>query len=293
MAKKINEKKTHDPQVGYDFDRQAIIVSAKPFIKWAGGKSALLPTLIKFFPPRISIRNYYEPFLGGGAVFFALQPPRAILCDSNRDLIELYQLVRDDVENLIGRLKLFYNDKDFYYRVREQDPSASSPLARAARFIFLNKTCYNGLYRVNSKGKFNVPFGRYTNPLICDAEGLRASSLALKNATLLNTDFEKAIEDAEAGDFIYFDPPYYPLNSTSSFTSYTSAGFGESEQIRLARVVKDLTVRGVNVMVSNSDSGTIRELYSGFRINEILASRAINCKANGRGKIPELVITNY
>lgn len=287
------DKKIHEHQFQFDFKTKQENFDAKPFIKWAGGKSGLLPSIHSLLPQNTSFNTYYEPFLGGGAVFFSLQPANAVLNDSNHDLIELYQIVRDDVENLIDHLKFHYNEMNYFYMVREQDPATLSPVERAARFIFLNKTCYNGLYRVNSKGKFNVPFGKYSNPLICDPVGLRSASLALSHTTLLNVDFETATSTACADDFVYFDPPYDPINSTSSFTSYTSSGFNSSEQYRLAENVKRLNDIGVKVMISNSDTPLIRDLYSHYQIIEVQAKRAINCKPGGRGKISELLIMNY
>lgn len=287
------DKKIHEQQIQFDFKTKQETFDAKPFIKWAGGKSGLLPSIHSLLPQNTSLNTYYEPFLGGGAVFFSLHPANAVLNDSNHDLIELYQIVRDDVENLIDHLKFHYNEMNYFYMVREQDPATLLPVERAARFIFLNKTCYNGLYRVNSKGKFNVPFGRYSNPLICDSEGLRSASQALKTKTLLCTDFETATATAVKGDFVYFDPPYQPLSVTSNFTGYTPKGFSNIDQERLSQVFKDLSAKGVFVMLSNNDTPLIRNLYKDFHQHEVWAKRAINCKSTGRGKIIELIITSY
>ena len=267
--------------------------AAKPFIKWAGGKGQLISKFVPLFPPVSKVKRYFEPFLGGAALFFYLQHPQAYLSDGNAELIELYQIVRDDVDHLIEALKLHRNTEDYYYQTRALNPVSLTPIQRAARFIFLNKTCYNGLYRVNSQGQFNVPFGRYQNPAICDAPGLRAASRALNHAQLTVTDFEQAVSAARRHDFIYFDPPYQPISKTSSFTAYTSGRFDAAEQQRLAQVYARLAQRGCYVMLSNSDAPLIRELYAGFRTTEILASRAINSKGDGRGKITELLITNY
>lgn len=266
---------------------------ARPFIKWAGGKSQLMPAISKQFPAGDEIGKYFEPFLGGAAVFFHLEHPRSFLSDSNNDLVELYRVVQQNVEELIDALRAHRNERDHFYRVRSQDPSDLSPVARAARLIFLNKTCFNGLYRVNSKGQFNVPFGRYKNPAICDAEGLRTASLALQKAEISNADFESVLGRAQPRDFIYFDPPYHPINKTSSFTSYTSGRFGEEEQRRLAGTYRQLAARGCFVMLSNSDTPLIRDLYENFHMREIQANRAINSKPDGRGKITELLIVNY
>ncbi len=285
--------KIKEPQLGYNLELVTERIKAKPFIKWAGGKWQLLPLFAPYFPPFEKINTYFEPFLGGGAVFFHLQHPNSFLSDSNADLVEVYQIVQDDVENLIEALTVHQNDKAYYYKIRAQDTATLTPIERAARFIFLNKTCYNGLYRVNSKGQFNVPFGNYRNPKICDVEGLRAASLALQYANITTADFENVVSQAGYSDFVYFDPPYQPISQTSSFTSYTTEKFDDKEQERLAQVYRDLDKRGCYVMLSNSNAPLIRDLYAGFRINEVQANRAINCKADGRGKITELLITNY
>lgn len=290
---KIKLLKISEPQLGYALDFANTRVKAKPFIKWAGGKSQLLPEISKRLPPKNQIGRYFEPFLGGGALFFSLQHPHSFLSDTNKELVELYQIVKDNVEELIKALKHHKNEHDYFYDVRAQNPVDLSPVERAARFIYLNKTCFNGLYRVNSKGQFNVPFGKYKNPTICDEEGLRAASLALRKAKVLQGSFQSILLKAKTTDFIYFDPPYHPLNQTSSFTSYTSDGFGENEQIQLANVYRELADRGCFVMLSNSNMPLIKELYKDFSIHEIQASRAINSKAEGRGKITELLIINY
>ncbi len=292
-TKKVKLLKISEPQMGYALDFNNTRVKAKPFIKWAGGKSQLLPQMSKLFPPKDQINRYFEPFLGGGAVFFHLQHPKSYLSDTNNKLIELYEIVKNNVEDLIKALRKHKNEHDYFYEVRSQKPAALSPVERAARLIYLNKTCFNGLYRENSKGEFNVPFGKYKNPAICDAEGLRAASMALKNAKISQGEFHSVLGKAKTTDFIYFDPPYQPLNKTSSFTSYTANGFGETEQIELANVYRELSDRGCFVMLSNSDTPLIRELYKDFCINEIQASRAINSKAEGRGKITELLVINY
>ncbi len=291
--KKVRLLKISEPQLGYSVDFGNTRVKARPFIKWAGGKSRLIPKMSKLFPPKNQISRYFEPFLGGGAVFFHLQHPKSFLSDSNSELVELYEIVRDNVEELIKALKSHKNDRDYFYEIRAQDPAKLSAIKRAARFVYLNKTCFNGLYRVNSNGGFNVPFGSYKNPAICDKESLRAASLALQSTKLTHGDFQSIVAKAKTTDFIYFDPPYQPLNKTSSFTSYTSGGFGENEQRQLANLYRDLAERGCFVMLSNSDTPLIRELYKDFTIHEIQASRAINSNGGGRGKITELLIINY
>jgi DNA adenine methylase len=267
-------------------------VKAKPFIKWAGGKSRLLPEMARWFPPREKIGKYFEPFMGGAAVFFYLQHPNSWLSDSNMALVELYQMVQQNVDDLIKALRIHRNEREYYYEVRAQSPADLSPAQRAARLIYLNKTCFNGLYRVNSRGEFNVPFGRYKNPTICDEVGLRAASRALQQTQITHQNFESVLVHAQPADFIYFDPPYQPLSKTSSFTSYTADKFGEAEQRRLAEVFAELAQRGCHVMLSNSDTPLIRELYQDFNIHEIRVGRAINSKGDGRGKITELLVVN-
>lgn len=265
----------------------------KPFLKWAGGKRSLLDQYQPHFERIGSYRRYIEPFVGSGAVFFWLQPAPSLLFDSNADLIEVYEIVRDDLPALMAALSPHHNDKDHYYAIRSQDPTTLTKPQRAARFIFLNRTCYNGLYRVNRNGQFNVPFGAYKNPTICDAPTLRAANAALQGVTLGIGDFSAALGEAGAGDVVYFDPPYAPLSKTSNFTGYTGAGFGDADQQRLAATFADLHGRGCKLLLSNSDAPLIRELYADFNIHEILARRAINSKTDGRGAITELLITNY
>lgn len=269
------------------------LIPARPIIKWAGGKAQLLPTLHRFLPPMGRIRRYFEPFLGGAAMFFSLQHPRSILSDTNAELINLYEVVRDHTAELIAALRQHVYARDHYYAVRAQNPAALSPVERAARLIYLNKTCFNGLYRVNRRGQFNVPFGCYTNPTICDAPNLEAAARALCLATLILGDYATVLRDACLGDFIYFDPPYHPLSPTATFTSYTDRSFDAADQARLAQTFRRLHAAGCYLMQSNSDTPLIHELYAGFRIARITANRAINSRADRRGPISELVITNY
>jgi len=266
-----------------------------PFVKWAGGKSRLLSAFDRLLPPGFdpSRGRYFEPFVGGGALFFHLAPARAVLSDSNPELVNCYQVVRDRVEELIALLREHKNDRQHFYKVRSLSPAGLSAAERAARLIFLNKTCFNGLYRVNSRGEFNVPFGRYDNPRICDGENLRAVSARLRDVEILCLPFEQTVRRAKAGDFVYLDPPYQPVSATANFTGYTATAFGDKDQERLAAVFSQLSKRGCLVMLSNSDSPVIRELYKDFRIAEVKASRAINCKAERRGRVSELVIMNY
>lgn len=267
----------------------------RPFLKWAGGKARLIQQYIPYFPTYF--KTYYEPFLGGGSVFFYLherQPAKAFLTDINAELITTYRCVRDDVEKLIDLLKehQLQHSKDYYYRIRTT--IESTELKKAARLIYLNKTCFNGLYRENSKGEFNVPMGRYKKPNICDLSNLRLASVALQSAEIEIRSFEKVLNHASnSEDFVYFDPPYYPVSTTSNFTSYSRYAFNENEQYRLRDVFVELAQRGVKVMLSNSDTSFIRNLYKDFHIHTILARRAINSNANKRGKINELLVTSY
>lgn len=267
-------------------------VTAAPFLKWVGGKRQLLEQFAPFFPAPGSYATYHEPFVGGGAVFFRLLPPRAILSDTNADLIEAYQVVREHVESVIRLLRKYPNESAFFYEIRALDPASLSPAQRVARLIYLNRTCYNGLYRVNSRGRFNVPFGRYADPGICNASNLRAVSKVLSGVTLRVQPFEAVLDAAVPGDFVYFDPPYHPLSATAYFTSYTKDAFGAEHQRRLAQVFRELDARGCRVMLSNSDTPLIRELYRGCRIEQVLAARAINSRADRRGKISEVLVLN-
>jgi DNA adenine methylase len=275
-----------------------IAARAEPFLKWAGGKGQLLKQYETFFPKEFN--NFLEPFVGGGAVFFylfnngRLQGKKKIyLIDSNEELINCYLVIKEDVEKLIKILSSpkFINTEGTFYKIRAEEPK--NKFERAARTIYLNKTCFNGLYRVNSKGKFNVPFGGYKNPLICNSRNLIAVSSALQNVEILCGDFDRCLKIAKKEDFIYFDPPYQPLNKTSSFTSYTKEPFGEREQAKLSKVFRELDKIGCKIMLSNSDTSFIRRLYKNFRVEVVLAKRAINCKPSGRGAIKEIVILNY
>jgi DNA adenine methylase len=265
----------------------------RPFLKWVGGKGQMLDQLQPLLPAPGSYRRYFEPFAGGAALFFSLAPRRAVLADVNEELIDCYRATRDEVDAVIEALGGYKYGTDDYYRARELDPR-SLPLAqRAARTMFLNRTGYNGLYRVNRSGKFNVPMGRYTNPLLCDAANLRACSKALQKVVLRVEDFEAVAARAKAGDFVYFDPPYVPVSDTASFTSYVPGGFGPDQQRRLAAVFAKLAGRGVSAILSNSDTPAVRELYRGFRIDRVLASRHINSRGSRRGKVGEVVVANF
>ncbi|MEK6927158.1 MAG: DNA adenine methylase [Nanoarchaeota archaeon] len=267
-------------------------------IKWAGGKKQLLEQFEKFFPEKIE--RYFEPFVGGGSVAIYLlkthpEIKKIYLSDINKELITVYQIVKDNVEDLIKLLKEYKlkHNKEFYYEVRAKGIEKLTPLQIATRFIYLNRTCFNGLYRVNSKGQFNVPIGSYKNPTICNEKDLREISNLLKKDEIKHTQFYELVKDANKGDFVYFDPPYYPINKTSSFTTYTKDVFLEKEQEKLAEVFKELDKRGCKVMLSNSDTDFIKNLYKGYNINFVKATRMINCDATKRGSINEIVVTNY
>ena len=274
--------------------------SAHPFVKWAGGKGQLLRNLEVSIPK--SFRTYYEPFLGGGAFFFHLvktRPPfRAVLSDKNAELIIAYQTVRNNVEDLILQLREHkkryrLSPKKYYYEVRDCQPRGD--IEKAARLIFLNKTCYNGLYRVNQKGCFNVPHGQHRNPNICDGKNLRAVSNVLKltEASLSVADYECATRNAAANDLVYFDPPYQPVSSTSNFTSYTNCGFTFEDQCCLFSVFEKLDSRKCKILLSNSDVPEIKRMYSKFLVRRVKALRAINCTGERRTGHTELIITNY
>ena len=281
--------------------RKIVEDKPKPFVKWVGGKRQLLKQFreLNLYPPECfnpESNTYFEPFVGGGAVFFDLLPKHAELSDTNRELVMTYNVIKDNVDGLIKSLKKHIYNKEYYLGVRAQDINELSDIDVASRFIFLNRTGFNGMYRVNKSGQFNVPFGRYKNPLICDENNLRKVSEALQGITITHRDYKDVLELAKIGDFIYFDPPYYPLNPTSSFTAYTAKGFFEKEQIELRDTFVKLHERGCFVMLSNSDTPFINELYSeleGVSINKIIAGRAINSKGSKRGKINEVLITNY
>lgn len=266
-----------------------------PFLKWAGGKRQLIPKMKNFFPK--SYNNYIEPFVGGGAVFFYLLPETAILIDNNLELINCYRVIKKDLDKLIVSLKEYKYEKDYYYKIRALDRipeiyNKLSDIEKASRTIFLNKTGYNGLYRVNSKGQFNVPFGRHKNPKICDEENLIAVHKAIQNIEIIHGSFELCLEYANEGDFVYLDPPYYPLSDTALFTSYTKENFGEESQIQLFKVFKQLDEQGCKLILNNSYCDFILDLYTDYKIITMKAKRAINSVSSKRGFILEVLITN-
>jgi DNA adenine methylase len=270
---------------------------AQPFLKWAGGKRQLLPEIRKYIPKKIS--TYYEPFIGAGAVFFDIQPKRAVINDVNTELVNVYECIKNHADELIDDLKKHENDSEYFYSIRDLDRQPEykelTPIERASRIIYLNKTCYNGLFRVNSQGQFNVPFGKYKNPQIVNEIVIKAvhNYLSSNEVRITNSDFEMVLETAKKGDFVYFDPPYDPVSDTSSFTGYSLDGFSKDDQKRLKYVFVELDKRGCKVLLSNSATDFIKDLYEGFHIEIVSASRNINANASGRGKIDEVLVRNY
>jgi DNA adenine methylase len=268
---------------------------ASPFLKWAGGKQRLLTQYAPYFPAHETVGHYFEPFIGSAAVFFHQRYPQATLSDQNEKLIAVYRTVQQDVAGVIQALRPHRNEREYFYRIRAQKPEELTAVQQASRLIYLNKTCYNGLYRENQRGEFNVPFGRYKKPKICDEKRLHQAAEALQGVELKGVDFAAAVATAVSGDFVYFDPPYVPLSQTSNFTSYNKYGFGYADQVRLAETVHRLTAEGVKVMLSNSSAPLVYELYgcTDYRLIDIQARRNINSKATQRGPVKELLIINY
>lgn len=266
-----------------------------PIVKWVGGKRQLMFELIKNMPK--SYNRYFEPFIGGGALFFELQPEQAYISDMNEELINLYSVVRNNVYELIKNLSKHEVSKEYFLEIRNIDRTEQytelSDVERASRFIYLNRTCFNGMYRVNSQGQFNVPFGYYKNPRIIDENNLLNCSELLKKTEIKCADFSEILTKVKKGDFVYFDPPYVPLNETSSFTSYTKDGFDIDMQFKLRDVCDELATMGVKFMLSNSDTKLVNELYANYEIKKVFASRQINANADGRGKITEVLVRNY
>jgi DNA adenine methylase len=267
-----------------------------PILKWAGGKRSLIPNIVSLFPNDFKNRAYHEPFFGGGALFFAIKPVQGSINDINPRLVNFYRIVRDYPEEMIKQALQYKYEKEIYDALRERyNKSQLTAIEEAALTLYLNKTAFNGLYRVNKKGKFNVPFGRYSNPTIVDKERLRTASKLLKKIEILQTDFSYVVEKAVRGDIVYFDPPYLPLSETSNFTSYSSDGFSWNDQIRLRDVCVKLHENGVFIVLSNSYVEKLVENYSeldGFRVLVVKVNRAINSKASARGPISEALITN-
>ena len=271
--------------------------AAKPIVKWAGGKSRLLRDLLHRVPTKM--RTFAEPFAGGAALFFAVASSegltfkRALLADQNAELLACYRAVRDDVDGVIVALGAYHYDRDLFYETRKKSTAKLSDVDRAARFIFLNRTCFNGLWRVNASGKFNVPFGRYKNPRILDVDGLRAASAALRGVEIVQKDFAEVTRKLGKNDFVYLDPPYAPVSKTAAFTAYASGGFGPADQRRLVDELRGLRRRGAMAMVSNADTPETRELYREFACEVVAVSRPINSDATKRGDAAELIVTSW
>lgn len=274
-----------------------------PFLRWAGGKRQLLPVINEVFKSLHigSDSRYFEPFIGGGAVFFSLgdspfgsgKPKKFIINDANEELTNLYKVVKDDVDHLVDLLRELAADisEEAFYRMRAEKFQES--VMRAARFVFLNRLCFNGLYRVNQAGLFNVPYGRLKNPTVCNEELLRSCSTWLKDAEIRNTDFETVLKVVKSGDVVYLDPPYVALSKTSSFASYHSTGFGLEDHERLAMIIKDMSAKGAFVLLSNSDTEVTRELFSNLNLFSVQANRSISASGKSRNRVSELIATNF
>ncbi len=273
------------------------LISPSPIVKWVGGKRQLLGELKKRLPRPLG--HYFEPFAGGAALLFELQPSKATISDDNEELINLYIMVKDQVEPLIAELKTYRNEEAFFYEIRQKDRDPLfhqlSDVERAARIHYLNKTCYNGLFRVNNTGEFNSPFGRYKNPDFVNEVALRAVSKYLNSneIKIIRCDFETGLAETGKGDFVYLDPPYDPVSDSANFTGYTRGGFDQQQQRRLKETCDRLTKEGVRFLLSNSATDFIKGLYQEYKIETINAKRAINCKALERGNVEELLIKNY
>ncbi len=270
-----------------------------PFLKWVGGKRQLIPEIKKMLPKGIANRPYYEPFIGGGALLFDLQPKQAVINDYNEELINVYCVIRDNPNELIEDLKKHKNTAEYFYEIRSLDRlplfNNLTKVERASRIIYLNKTCYNGLYRVNNAGEFNSPFGKYKNPNIINEPVIKAVSkyLNLNKIQISNSDYEVILRDIPANSFVYLDPPYHPVSETSNFTGYIQGGWNESEQLRLRDVCNKLNANGVKFLLSNSASDFIKEIYSAYNIKTVQANRAVNSISSKRGQVDEFLICNY
>ena len=268
-----------------------------PFLKWVGGKRQLMTDIEPLLPKRIS--TYYEPFVGGGAVFLHTQPKKAVINDYNSELINVYEIIRDDVDALIEHLATHVNESEYFYQIRALDRQdffdELSKVERASRVIYLNKTCFNGLYRVNGSGEFNTPFGRYKSPNIINETVLRAVShyLQKNDIKLLSGDYQDALKNIRKGSFVYFDPPYDPISKSSNFTGYVQGGFGNDEQIRLRDTCMKLNEKGIKFLLSNSATAFMKELYQDFEVIEVGASRHINSVGSKRGEVKEILVRNY
>lgn len=269
-----------------------------PFVKWVGGKRQLLDKISLHLPDKIN--RYFEPFIGGGAVLFHIQPKNASINDSNKELTNLYETIKSSPEELIEHLKTHINNSEYFYQIRKLDRNKDSyskltAIEKASRLIFLNKTCYNGLFRVNSAGEFNTPFGKYKNPNIVNEQTIKSVSnyLNSNNIKITTGDYEIAVKEAQKGDFVYLDPPYDPVSVSSNFTGYTKTGFNREEQERLKKLCDHLDSKGVNFLLSNSATEFIQNLYSDYTVTLVNAKRFVNSKASGRGDVNEVLVKNY
>ena len=274
------------------------IAHAAPVVKWVGGKRQLLPQILPLIPKRMT--TYCEPFLGGGAVLFALQPKRALVNDLNQDLMTVYRVIKENADALIEHLSRHENTPEYFYRIRDLDRdkaayAALSDVEKASRLLYLNKTCYNGLFRVNASGAFNSPYGHYRRPNIVNEQTIRGVSRYFNSCdiTFFSGDFAAVMEQVPKGGFVYLDPPYDPVSDTASFTGYNKGGFGREEQVRLKECCDALTARGVKFLLSNSATPFIRELYGSYRVSLVQARRAVNSVASRRGAIEEVLVRNY
>lgn len=274
------------------------IILAAPVLKWVGGKRQLMSEIEKVLPKTYT--TYYEPFIGGGAVLFELQPKKAVINDVNGELINLYNVIKDDVELLIEDLKKHENTPEYFYSIRELDRKKDkyenlSDVEKASRIVYLNKTCFNGLFRVNKAGEFNSPFGKYKNPNIVDEVTLRHVSKYFNKADIkiLNGDFEESLKGIRKGAFVYLDPPYDPVSNSANFTGYDKGGFNRDEQIRLKKLCDKLDKKGIKFLLSNSATDFIKELYKDYNIKIVKAKRAINSNGNARGEVDEVLVRNY
>jgi DNA adenine methylase len=270
-----------------------------PFMKWVGGKRQIMPSIINVLPKNLKNLTYIEPFVGGGAVLFGLQPSKAIINDYNLELINVYEVIKYNLDELISDLKKHKNESDYFYEIRGIDRTKEfenlSKIQRASRIIYLNKTCFNGLYRVNNAGEFNSPFGRYKNPNIVNEPTLRAVNkyLNANDVEIISGDYADILKKIDRNSFVYLDPPYHPISESSSFTGYIKGGWDMREQVRLREACDDLTKRGIKFLLSNSSASFIKEQYKEYNIQTIKANRAINSDGSNRGEIDEVLIRNY
>lgn len=270
-----------------------------PFLKWAGGKRQLMPEIREMLPDGVTTHPYYEPFIGGGALFFELLPKRAVINDYNEELINVYTVIRDNPSELIEDLKRHKNTAEYFYKIRAIDRQPLfrnlTKIERASRIIYLNKTCYNGLYRVNNAGEFNSPFGRYKNPNIVNEPVIKAVSKYLNSPQIQisSCDYALILKDIPTDSFVYLDPPYHPISESSSFTGYVQGGWDEGEQLRLRDVCNSLNGNGIKFLLSNSSSDFIREIYSDYNIHIVQAKRSVNSNPSRRGQVDEFLIRNY